>query len=144
MRVRVLVRSFFLLLIKVCVCACERVCVCRCVFILTLFLPLFLLYFFIMVYILFHNDTINFPCRLSRWQCQYRSCSRSPMQYQSSIAHDIPLPWSPLISMYTRSTAKKCTTHSAQSPGVMPVIPSSISFFIPRNETIIKTHWGNN
>ena len=66
------------------------------------------------------------------------------MQYQSPQAHDLPLQRSPLISMYTHSTAKKSLTHYAQSPGVMPLMPPSISFLmgeiIPRNKTIIKMH----
>ena len=60
------------------------------------------------------------------------------------LAHDLPLSGTPLISMYSHYTAQKCSTHSAQSPGVMPLMPSSISFLmgeiIPRNEKTIKTH----
>ena len=86
---------------------------------------------------LFHN-LLTFRCKYftcppSRWQCQCRSCSRSSVQDQSPLAHNLPLPRSHFTSIYTRSTDKHpgyTSTHFTQSPGVMHLMPSSISSVI--------------
>ena len=111
------VRPSFTFSISVCVCvrACVRVCMRACSFQLFFYCAFSSGYiFYIIIYQI--SDTINFTCPLSRWQYQYQNCSRSPTQDQSSLAHDFPLPRSPLTSMYTRSTDKTCSTHFAQSP----------------------------
>ena len=84
--------------------------------------------------LLYHNllswDTFNFSCPLSRWQCQYRSCSRNPTQYQSPLAHALPLPRSPITSMHALLTKHARRTSKTSSWTLFVLFCSGFSSFI--------------
>ena len=60
----------------------------------------------------------------------YQSCSRSLTQDQSPLAHDLPLPRSPLTRRDASYAHFNQFLDSSKVEGEI----------IPRNETIIKTH----
>ena len=148
-RVRVSVRIFFTFSVcvcasaraRVCVSACVCVCVCVCVSafvcvcVCVLILALYMYIFFIMVYILFHN-LLNFRYMYNEFHMPSVSLAVSVSELQSeSDARSITTgscSSSTAISFlqYTCSIDKTCSTHFAHSPGVMPLMPSSISSLI--------------
>ena len=88
-----------------------RACVCVCLsFLYYIFSSWYVFYF--VIYKL--SDTFNFTCPPSRWQCQYRSCSRFPTQDQSPLAHVLPLWRSSLTRIHALLTKHaQCTSKSS-------------------------------
>ena len=82
-------------------CVRMRVFVCVLAFLYYIFLSWYVFYF--VIYSL--SDTFNFTCPPSRWQCQYRSCSRFPTTGSCSSSIAI------FFNQYTRSTDKTCSTY---------------------------------
>ena len=60
----------------------------------------------------------------NRYRATVSELQLESMQDQSPLAHAIS------FNQYTRSTDKTCSTHLAQSPGVMRLMPSSICSLI--------------
>ena len=105
----------------------------------------FILYFFHhgMYFISYKlSDSFNFTCPPSRWQCQHRSCSRSPTQDRSPLVHVLPLSRSSLTSIHAlltkhaQRTSKSCSLTLFRSRPFRFLLFCLVSLHQPLNDTL--------
>ena len=106
---------------------------------------LWYVFYFVIYYFSF---TFNFTCPPSRWQFQYRSCSRFPTQDQSPLAHVLPLSRYSYTSIYALLTKHAQRTSKSSSWTLFRSRPfrfllfSLVSLHPPLNGTLVDLrHW---